>query len=775
MKKILFLFLVAWLPIAAFCDSVKVGDLWFWLNSDYTAGVISSKDDPYSGDKIIPSSITIKQGDADVEYTVTRIYGSAFYNCSNLVSVSIPNTVTYIGYNAFDGCSGLEKVEITDIAAWCNVEFGKYDGDYDRNTNPLYYAHCLYLDGEEIKDMVIPNGVTSIGEHVFNGCSGLTSVTIPNSVTSIGEGAFSGCSGLTSVTIPSSVNFIASTAFSMCNSLTAIHITDLSAWCKIPFEYEMQNPLFYAQHLYLNGEEVRDLVIPDDITSIGKYTFEKCKGIETVTIPNGVTTISNFAFGGCENLSSVNIPSSVTSIGYAFNPCDNLVSVNVDIHEPIEISEYHFSNSKNATLYVPKGSKEAYEAADYWKEFKEIVEMEDETPALNDGDKFTATNADGVEMTFQVIKAADKTCSVIRRGKDMTSFVTYPVPETVSIPAVANGFNVVSVGYAAFSNCGVQSFVIPEGVTSIDAVAFSECDRLTSITLPSSLTAIGTRAFYDCYGMTVNISDLEAWCNIEFDDSPLDGGHLYLNGAEVKDLVIPNGVTSLGKKDDMSLGSPFEGCVGLTSVTIPGTLTDIGYWGGFRSCPNISSMIVESGNTVYDSRNNCNAIIETAAATIVSGCKNTVIPDGVTAIGEYAFFGCSGLTSITIPSSVTSIGTWSFRGCSGLTSVTVLSEEPVAIAGTTFSSSANATLYVPKGSKDAYQNANNWKDFKEIVEVLFGDADGDGEVAMSDVVALMDYILTEQEPAGFVLEAADVNGDRKITVADIVEIINMLE
>ena len=172
---------------------------------------------------------------------VTSIGCSAFYNCSSLTSVTIPNSVTSIGYEAFKDCTGLEEVHITDVAAWCAIQFGGYSG------NPVYYAHNLYLNGELITDLVIPDGVTSIGSSAFYNCDSLTSITIPDSVTSIGEDAFQYCSGLKEV-----------------------HITDLAAWCAIEFK---DNPLSYAHNLYLNGELITDLVIPNSVTSIGEDAF----------------------------------------------------------------------------------------------------------------------------------------------------------------------------------------------------------------------------------------------------------------------------------------------------------------------------------------------------------------------------------------------------------------------------------------------------------------------------------------------------------------------
>ena len=207
------------------------------------------------------TSVTIGNG-------VTSIGNYAFYGCSSLASITIPNSVTSIGYYAFEGCSGLTKVIVPDIAAWCKITFGS------SSANPLYYVKHIYSDeNTEITDLVIPNSVTSIGGSAFYGCSGLTSVTIPNSVTSIGGSAFNGCSGLTKVIVP-----------------------DIAAWCKITFGSYDANPLYYAKHIYSDeNTEITDLVIPNSVTSIGSYAFSGCYGL-SVTLPDNITTIYSSSF-----------------------------------------------------------------------------------------------------------------------------------------------------------------------------------------------------------------------------------------------------------------------------------------------------------------------------------------------------------------------------------------------------------------------------------------------------------------------------------------------
>ena len=253
--------------------------------------------------------------------SVTSIGTAAFYGCWKLTSLTIPSGVTSIGYSAFRGCSGLTNLTIPSGVTWIDSEA---------------FRGCSGLTS-----LTIPSGVTSIGEGVFYGCSGLTNLTIPSSVTSIGDKAFYSCWMLNSLTIPSSVTSIGDEAFYGCIGLTS-------------------------------------LTIPSGVTSIGDYTFEGCSGLTSLTLPSSVTSIGNDAFTGCSGLTSLTIPSGVTSIGkWAFRGCSGLTSIYVYPENLPELGIDIFTgcDAKNCTVYVPKGTYDAYKSSEFGY-FEKIVEFD---------------------------------------------------------------------------------------------------------------------------------------------------------------------------------------------------------------------------------------------------------------------------------------------------------------------------------------------------------------------------------------------------------------
>ncbi len=638
---------------------------------------------------------------------VVAINDLAFCGYSGLTSVDIPDSVTSIGAGAFSDCDGLTAVHITDLAAWCQIDF---------RDNPLSYAEHLYLNGTEPSgEFVIPDGVTSIGKHAFFNCSGLTSVTIPDSVTSIGDSAFSGCTGLiqieggvsyvdkwvidcdttvtsvtlradtvgigyrafydctglTSITIPDSVTSIGRYAFEGCSGLTAVHITDLAAWCRIDFQIEFDsyydlyraNPLYYAKHLYLNGSELSgDLVIPDGVTTIGAGAFYSCSGLTSVTIPDSIVSIGDNAFYNC----------FVTAIHIS----DLAAWCQIDI--PISAFSGEYSG-------IP-----AYYSRSLY---------------LN-----------GTEV------------------KDLV------IPDGVT-----------TIGAGAFQGCsGLTSVTIPDSVTSIGDDAFLHCFYLTSISFGKGITHIGDRSFQACFNLTdVHITDLAAWCQIDFNDRPLScAEHLYLNGTEVKNLVIPDGVTSIGyafsdcngltsviiPDSVTSIGDyAFSGCIGLTSVIIPDSVTSIGDY-AFSGCTGLTSVTIGKGVVIIgrDAFEGC------------TGLTSVIIPDNVTSIEDSAFSGCTGLTSVTIGKRVAIIYEYAFEGCTGLTSVTI--GEGVFLIGEYAFEGCSGLTSVTIGEGVFFIGEYAFEDCTSLTSIAFADTSTwycvDSELDLSNPATNATYLTT---------------------------------
>ena len=288
----------------------------------------TASSEPYSGSIVIPEEVTYM----NETRKVTSIGYRAFYE-SSITSVTIPNSVTSFGGEAFRYCNYLTSVNISDLAAWCNNSFP------DFYSNPLKCGHHLFLNGEEVKNLVVPNNVTAIGKGAFLGCSGLTSVTIGDNVTSLGDNAFRECSNLTSVIIGDNVTSIGHYAFRECSGLTSVTIGnsvtsigyDAFYNCRSLTTINIPNSVTFIENDAFNGcSSLTSITIPNGVTSIGESTFQGCSALTSITIPNSVTSIGNSAFFACSDLTSITIPNSVTSIGnHAFESCGGLTSVTI--------------------------------------------------------------------------------------------------------------------------------------------------------------------------------------------------------------------------------------------------------------------------------------------------------------------------------------------------------------------------------------------------------------------------------------------------------------
>ena len=368
--------------IALNTDAVEIDGIYYNLKTDTNkAEVTNLLWGNYAGSLDIPASVTYD----GVEYSVSSIGDFAFLACSNLTSISIPGSVTSIGYEGFSGCRGLTSISIpnsvksigifaftgcrnldsvsfSDIASWCSIDFASY------TSNPLYYGGNLYVNGELIEDLVIPNSVTSIGKHAFNCCFSLTSVTIPGSVTSLDELVFYNCRNMVSATIGDGVTSIEYGTFSYCRSLSSVTIPN--------------SVVSIGGYAFLGCSSLGSIVIPNSVDSIKYGAFSGCSSLVSVTIPNSVTFVDDFAFTDCSALTTVTIGSSVKEIGtIAFRNCPALADVYCLAEEVPTTAIDAFQNSpvENATLHVPASAVEAYKAAEPWNGFKDIVPLEGES------------------------------------------------------------------------------------------------------------------------------------------------------------------------------------------------------------------------------------------------------------------------------------------------------------------------------------------------------------------------------------------------------------
>ncbi len=360
-----------------------------------------------------------------------------------LVSVTIPDSITEIGSNAFR-TQYIQRVYITDISAWCRISFD------DFYANPLYNLDTgcnMYLNRELLTDLMIPEGVTSIGKYAWNGCSSLTSIAIPDSVESIDLMAFAYCRNLETVTV--SDNNSIYHAVDNCVIETATKTLILG--CKdarIPTDGSVTSIGKYAFYGY---EQPKNVEIPNGVTSIERGAFYLCTGLTSITIPDSLTSIGDYAFYLCSSLENLTIPDSVTSIGKsAFAGCRSLTSIT-----------------------IPAGVESIGDSA-----FSECTNIE--SIVVADGNPVYHATGNSLIETKRKILIVGCNNSVI--------------PDDGSV---------TSIGERAFFSCrSLASITIPDSVTSIGDRAFEGCRSLASITIPDSVTSIGERAFFGCYKLS---------------------------------------------------------------------------------------------------------------------------------------------------------------------------------------------------------------------------------------------------------------------------------
>lgn len=690
-----------------------------------TADGLLIKNSAVVGCRAWATSVTIPEG-------VTSIGGEAFAGCSDLTSVSIPNSAASIaiGENAFRDCP-LQMIHFTsttpsETCTWPNSflwlvpdeALSAYKAAWSNNANIIYPESALHdyisFADPAVKSILVANydtnndgevsyveaalvtsmvnfggstsvtsfdefqyftGTTTLTKDCFCDCANLESIILPNSITTIPQGAFAR-TNISSINIPSSLTYIGLWAFEGCSNLTNVDYPNVEKLFNVSYYNSGSNPLSIAHHFTINGEEVTNLVIPSSVLSIPDNCFSGYSCLTSVTIGDGVTSIGNEAFRGCSSLSTVTLGNGVTSIGNdAFNGCSSLTSINIpDGVTSIGYAAFRNCSSLTSPINIPNG----------------VISIED--------------------YTFYG-------CS--------------------SLPSVTLGNSVTSIGVSAFDFCSsLTSVNIPDGVTSIGTYAFSECPKLTSINVPASVTSIGQLSF-GAYYMVVNMASTtpctqgglrekikivvpasavdaykEAWPDIA--NVIIGPGHIE------KEITVTAKETSSAVAEE--IGNDDNILHNILRLKVHGSINSYDLMVFRNKMINLLELDLSDANVVgnsycykegYFSKDNVITgyfipanitvfklpkditLLEDNAFNGCSQLKTITLPEGITSIPGSCFSNCSSLSEITIPESVTAIGGSAFYGCSSLTSVIIPDDVTSIGSGAFYNCGKLSYIYLP--------------------------------------------------------------------------------
>ena len=581
-----------------------------------------------------------------------------------------------------------------------------------------YIGDSAFRECSGLTSVTIPNSVVIIEHYAFYQCTGLTSIDIPNSVTSIGNYAFYQCSNLSSITIPNSLTSIGLVAFDG----TTWYNNQPNGFVYLGLvAYKYKGDLSWNESISIQAgtlgiaggaftnQSMKSVTIPNSVKTIGHQAFANCEYLTSIDIPNSVTSIANYAFYQCSNLTSATIGNSVTSIGmYAFARCSNLKYIICEATSVPSTESDAFKGISGRVLDVPSSAAEEYRTTEPWSQFGSINAVSEE------GNIISGSCGKNVNYTLNLETGV------------------LSITGTGAMKEFSDGFQ---PWY--YKTSYIKTVNIADGVISVGSYAFYNCSNLASVTIGNSVTSIGRYAF-----------DGTAWFNNQPDGLVYAGLVAYKYKGTMPEntsITIAEGTLSIA-------GSAFYGCSGLTSVTIPNSVTSVGEsaFGGTAWYNNQPNGLVYAGLVAYQYKGtmpiNTSITIEEGTLSIAgyafyncSGLTSVTIPNSVTSIGNFAFYncsnltsvtigknvtsiglqafnGCSGLTSVTIPNSVTSIGDGAFYNCSGLTEVYCYAENVPSTSSSAFQEAPlnSATLYVLDSSKDEYSASAPWSGFGTI-------------------------------------------------------------
>ncbi len=472
-----------------------------------------------------------------------------------------------------------------------------------------------YTSDGTVTNVVVGEGITSVGENAFYNCSTIRQVQLPKSLTTLGTRAFRGCSALESVNLPENLSSIGTYAFYDCDALKTI-------------------------------------ALPNSLKTIPTYAFYSCDNLETITLPNELTNISSYAFYGCKNLKLDKIPDSVTSIGSnAFVSCTSLESMKMPKNLITVGSSVFNSCTSLKSVEIPDSVTSIENGAFYGCSALSTITLPNQLTNIGQNAFQNCTELTEVEIPDSVTtlgSSAFSGCTGLKKAVlpgNLTTLNSNVFSGCTSLADVTLPKTLTTVKSNAFYNCtSLSEITIPDSVTSIESYAFQNCRGLTEIVLPDSVTTLGSAAFSGCTGLEKAVLP-EKLTTLS--------SSVFLGCTKLSDVTLPKTLTSIGS-------SAFYNCTSLADITIPDSVTGIESY-AFQNCRALTEIVLPDSVT-------------TLGSTAFSGCtglKKAVLPGKLTTLNSYVFSGCTSLTDVTLPETLTSIGTYAFNNCTALTEIKI--------------------------------------------------------------------------------------------------------
>lgn len=672
---------------------------------DYTVSrgevVVSFRGDTnIKGDIVVPDEID--------GYPVTTIDYYCFANMKNVTSISIGKNIKKICPNAFNNCTGLTKVNITDLSAWCNIQFQSY---------PLSYAKNLYLNGNLVTDLVIPDNVTKISAAAFKDCTSLKTLTLGKNVKEVSTAAFSGCKGLNSVSLNEGLSKLYDTVFLGCSAVEDIVIPDsvgelgerVFESCTSLKSAKLSSSMsILPSYTFYGCGNIENVVIPDSIKTIDAYAFFDCSNLKNIILPNNLTAIETSAFENCYALEDLLLPNTLTTIGdKAFKYC--LAMENVAIPDrvvSIKGNMFAYSGVKNISfgISVAQIMENAFESCHYLK----TIVIPDSITFIGAGAFKNCARLESVTLPKKLRVLEEKIFSGCISLSDITlpnglikicnyafqwceKLDSFVIPEDIQVvgdlgitysgkPEYRSGYYTFELNneneavIIDFSAGTVRDIKVPSDffdypVTGIDNFAFENCNEITSITVPESVKTIGVGAFNDC--TSLNSITLPFIGSSRTAEDGYDAVLGYIFGySEYSDSVttrqyfkegqsyyyyIPASLKSVTVTDAEQIPyGAFYNCKNLTNITIADTVTQIGRYAFYNTYFYNNSANWQNDVLYYNS-----FLIEAKAS--VSG--KYVLKEETTVIADYAFYNNNKITAIELSDVLITIGKYAFYNC----------------------------------------------------------------------------------------------------------------